>query len=337
MASTTSIEELMRNSGVTDKELAAINLGTPEEASNRSLRAFVRNQLGEEPADLKESRGMLHFTGPAIIGHSAPINAVGNVMMKLQAAIDAIGASKEGFSSISGQIPNRVKARTELRMEASPVAGSVVINVRPSMPRNEDLHSEEPTLFDPEGEVGIKPLADECFEDFLRILSSTTDDSPAYENLIDILSELGPRTSSAVRDFCSCLDDDMLDVDLRWEEPKSNPINGEMNHARAKFVSDVIKDADIEVEIITLEGMLMTSTVSKKDKLRIRTENGDEKTLSLGKIDTADVVYFRPGDEVKISAERRIGKYTGGRQKEWLIGITIAPKGQLSLDELAKE
>lgn len=327
----TSIEELMK-ANITDEDLAAIDLGSAEEASERSLRAFVAQQTGDDAAGLKESRGLLHFTGPAIVGHSIPISAVGSALSMMQSAIDAIGAAKEGFSSVGGQIPNRVKARTELRMDASPMPGSVVISVRPSMPREQDLNPDGQARLEFD-EVELRPLADECFEDFINILSSTIDDSPAHDKLIDLLSEFGPRTSSAVREFCSALDRDSLDVDLKWEEPKKRPLKGEMSHSRAKFVSGVIKDADIEVETVTLVGMLVTSTMSKKDKFRLRFEDGTEKTLALGKISPSDVSQFRTGETVTIKAERRIGRYTGGREREWLVGIAIEPKNQLSFED----
>ena len=327
-----SIEELMRAS-ITDEDLATIYLGTAEEASERSLRTFVARQSGDNAAEIKESRGLLHFTGPAIVDHSVPISAVGSALSMIQRVLDAIGAAKEGSSSTNGQIPNRIKSRTELRMDASPMPGSVTISVRPSMPREQSLCPSGQTLLD-FSDVELRPLADECFEDFITILSSTTDDSPEHDKLIDLLSEFGPRTSSAVREFCNILDRDSLNVDLKWEEPKKQPIKGEMSHTRARFVSGIIKDADIEVETVTLVGTLVTSTMSKKDKFRLHFEDGTEKTLTLGKISPVDVSQFHTGETVTITAERRVGRYTGGREREWLVGIEIRPKDQLSIDDI---
>ena len=95
----TDIEKLMRDSGFTEDDLAAIDLGTPTEISRQSLRAFINQQSGEDAASLEESRGLLHFTGPAIVGHSVPISAIGSALLLMQNAIDAIGAAKEGLSS----------------------------------------------------------------------------------------------------------------------------------------------------------------------------------------------------------------------------------------------
>ena len=92
-----------------------------------------------------------------------------------------------------------------------------------------------------------------------------------------MLSEYGQRTSSAIREFCKALDKDSLDIDLKWEETKQRSVRGEMRHGRAKYVSSVIKDATIEVDEVTFVGMLITSTMSKRDKIRIRTEDGAEK------------------------------------------------------------
>lgn len=318
---------------ITDEDLATIDLGTAEEASERSLRTFVARQSGNDAAELNESRGLLHFTGPAVVNHSIPISAVGSALSMMQSVLDAIGAAKEGSSSTSGQIPNHIKSRTELRMDASPMPGSVAINVHPSMPREQSLCPSGQTHLD-FGDIELRPLADECFEDFITILSSTADDSPDHDRLIELLSEFGPRTSSAIRDFCSALDHSSLDVDLKWEEPKKQPIKGKMSHTRAKFVSGIIKDADIEVETVTLVGTLVTSTMSKKDRFRLRFEDGAEKTFTLGKISPLDVSQLHTGEKVAITAERRIGRYTGGREREWLVGIAIEPKTQLNFDNI---
>lgn len=326
---TISIEELMKAS-ISNEDLASIDLGTAEEASERSLRSFVAQQAGADAAEPKESKGLIHFTGPAIIGHSVPINAIGKALTAMQTAIDAIGASKSGYTSLNGQIPARIKAKTELRMEASPLAGSIVINVRPSMPRLEDLYPDGPTLFDLE-EQGVRPLADECFEDFLEILSSTSDDSPAYEGLVDILTGFGPRTSSAIREFCNSLDKDSLDVDFKWEEPRKKPIRGEMNHARAKFVSTIIRDTEVEVEETTLMGMLVSSTL-QKDIIRLRLQDGTEQTLAPGTIPSEELMKFGLGDNVIIKAERRVAKYTGGHAKTKLFGISMQADSQASIE-----
>ena len=130
-----------------------------------------------------------------------------------------------------------------------------------------------------------------------------------------MLSEYGPRTYSAIREFCKALDKDSLDIDLKWEETKQRSVRGEMSHGRAKYVSSVIKDATIEVDEVTFVGMLITSTMSKRDKIRIRTEDGAEKLLALGNISPVAVSQLHTGETVTIKAERRVGKYTGGRER----------------------
>ena len=52
-------------------------------------------------------------------------------------------------------------------MDASPMPGSVEIRVRPSMARYEDLNPDGQVRLDFD-EVEIRPLADECIEDFIK-------------------------------------------------------------------------------------------------------------------------------------------------------------------------
>lgn len=78
-----------------------------------SLRSFIDQTYLQHSAD---STALIHVTGPAVSGHSAPLRSIGDFMIHLQAAFDSIGASIEGFKSLGGAIPSALAKRTELSL-----------------------------------------------------------------------------------------------------------------------------------------------------------------------------------------------------------------------------
>ena len=330
MAMEALLKNLMDKNGITSDDIASLDLGSFEEASDRSLRAFSFEKTGNE-SSAKKSIGVLHFTGPAIKGHCAPIEVVGNTLSNIQNVMNAIGASIKGFSTPNGQIPFNITNRTELMMIASPSPGSVVIHVQPKMSRFEDLCPDDTPMLDIGEEFDDKPLADKCFETFIDLISSTTEDSPEHEKLINMLTDLGPRASSSVRTFCETLGKDALNLDVKWKEPSNKPIVSEIKHDRAKLMSEFIKNAEIESNEVVIHGKLITTTLSPKDKLRILEDNGNEITISLGKISTGEIALIRPGENVTIHADCKIGKYAGGRTSTTYTGISLASDAQLPL------
>lgn len=330
MAMRPMLEKLMSDNGITADDIASIDLGSAEEASERSLRTFASlNSDSDFP--IEESMGTLHFTGPAIKGHSVPIEVIGNTLSNIQNVINAIGASIQGFSSAGGQIPFGIKDRTELMMVASPFPGSVVIHIRPKMNRLDDLHPSGTQALDLGEEFEERPLADECFETFIDIMSSTSDESPEHGRLIELLTDLGPRASSSVKTFCETLGKDGLNLDVKWQEPARKPLKSEINNERAKVMGEFIRNADIESNDVDIYGTLITSTLTQKDKLRILQDDGKEIIVRLGKIPKAEISLVRPGDKVTIHADCKIGTYAGGRTSTTYTGISITSDAQLPI------
>lgn len=330
MATETILKELMTSHGITADDIASIDLGSAEEASERSLHAFASARF-DYGSSARESMGVLHFTGPGIEGNSVPIDAIGNTLSSIQNVMNAIGASIKGFSSLKGQIPLSITERTSLVMDASPSPGSVIIRIRPKMHRIDDLYPDATPMLDIGEEFKTKPLADECFETFIEIMSSTVEHSPEHEKLIGLLTDLGPRASSSVKSFCETLSKDGLDLDVRWQEPARKPLKGELKNERAKTMSEFIKNAEIESEDVEIHGTLITSTLSPKDKLRILEDNDREVTVSLGKISKGEIALVRPGEKVTVRADCKIGKYAGGRTSKTYTGISLINDAQLPL------
>lgn len=289
-----------------------------------SLRSFIDQTYLQHSA---ESTALIHVTGPAVSGHSVPLRSVGDLMIRLQAAFDSIGASIEGFKSLGGAIPSALAKRTELSLVASPLPGSVVLEVAPTKPRLEDLYPNGEALFDVEKVIGAKPLADSAFEELSSLMSDLATDAPDQEKFIDHLAELGPRVASNVRALCDAVDKGSIDIDFEWKSPSGDRKKVGVNHTFAKFVSVVIRDTEIDTESVGIEGVLVTVTASVKDHLRIRGDldegSASEVTLSIGDIPPEQLYGLQTGDRVRVDAERQIFNCVGGGKREKLVGISI--------------
>ena len=294
------------------------------ELSVSSLRGFIDQTYLQHSA---ESTALIHVTGPAVSGHSAPLRSIGDFMIHLQAAFDSIGASIEGFKSLGGAIPAVLAKRTELSLVASPLPGSVVLEVAPTKPRLEDLYPHGEALFDVEKTIGAKPLADSAFEELSSLISDLATDTPDQEKFVDHLAELGPRVASNVRALCDAVDKGSIDFDFEWKSPLGDRKKVGVNHTFAKFVSTVIRNTEIDTESIGIEGVLVTVTTSVKDHLRIREDSDEgsvsEVTLHIGDIPPEQLYGLQTGDRVRVDAERQIFNRVGGGKREKLVGISI--------------
>lgn len=294
------------------------------ELSVSSLRGFIDQTYLQHSA---ESTALIHVTGPAVSGHSAPLRSIGDFMIRLQGAFESIGASIGGFKTLGGTVPTALAKRTELSLVASPLPGSVVLEVAPTKPRMEDLYPNGEALFDLEEVIGAKPLADQAFEEFSSLLSDLVVNQPDQDKFVDHLSELGPRVASSVQALCETVDKDAIDVDFEWKEPSGDRKKVSVNHTLAKFASTVIRNAEINVENVHIEGTLVTVTTSDKDHLRVREDVGEgqtkDTTLLIGDIPAEQLYGLQPGERVAVDAERRVSTRAGGRRSEKLVGIGI--------------
>lgn len=304
----------------------------PADAALVGVNAFVREN---SPSDDPASIGVIHITGPSVKGHSAPLKAVGTFLSALQDGVDAIGASIQGIMTSGGPLPFSVTGRTQLSMVASPMPGSVVIQVAPTLDRMADLYPEgkDKSLFDVEDEIGARPLADMAFDEFSSLIKDLNVEGPDKTEFLDRLTDHGPRVASTMKSFCDSIDKGALDVDFEWEEPGREPETSSLTHEAAKHASVVIQNANIDSESVHVVGTILTITMSQKDRLRVLADAGQETTLAVGTISPADIIGLYAGDRVDIEAERRISRRPGGRSYEKLIGVSLRKIPHLESEE----
>lgn len=325
MATTTNLDDYLMSLGYVSDVTYDIP-DNPADAALVGVNAFVREHSPEvEP----KSTGIIHITGPSIIGNSAPVKAVGNLLTSIQGAVDAIGASLMGNRSAGGSIPSIITGRTEMSLIASPMPGSVVIQVAPSLARIDDLYPEGPGLFDLEGELEEKPLADKAFIEFSNLIGELRKDEPDESEFVEHLTDLGPRVATAMKNFCESVEKGVLDLELEWTEPNDKTETASISHSYAERAAKIITSANIENEEVTIEGTLLTVTQSSKDKLRIQKDDGQEIVVSIGDILPAATYPLHTGERVRILAEKRVSHKPGGKRSEKLIGKMVEPVAKL--------
>ena len=325
MATTASLDDYLASLGF-DSEAIYDVPENPADAALAGVAAFMQEHASdEEPSSV----GVIHITGPSILGNSAPVKAVGNLLTSIQNAVDAIGASLMGNRSAGGLIPATITGRTEMSLIASPMPGSVVIQVAPSLARMDDLYPEGPGLFDVETEADTRPLADQAFIEFSTLIGELREDSPDDSKFVDHLTDLGPRVATAMKGFYESVGKGALDLEFEWTEPNRQVETANISFNRAEHAAKVIASANIENEEVTIEGILLTVTQSSKDKLRILEDNGKETIVTIGDISPAATYPLHTGERVQVCAEKRVSHKTGGRRSEKLVGKAVQAMAKL--------
>lgn len=329
MTQNNSLNELFRSIGVNVDDYSTVDLPSPEEASRESVERMIAKS--SRTARVLMSRGEIHLRGSGVKLNAAPASCVGNLLNEFQCAVDALGASLSGHTSAMGAIPSAIRASTTINIVASPQPGSIRLSISPAKQGFEEVFPDGETLFgfDP---LGRRPLADIAVEELIDLIAKVDDQSPDSEDLVETLMNKGPRVASTFKGLMQSLDEGDFDADIKWCEPEKAKKESRITHHLAKYAVSVIENAKIESNEVVFYGTLITSTSSKKDKIRIILDDtGEERTMSLGDIDPITMNRFHPNEKVVIKAEESIGHHVGGRETVRLAGISIEAKPKLGL------
>lgn len=144
MAATTNLKDFLTSLGFSEPNTYDAPKD-PAGASPASVNAFIR----ENPDNVEAtSCGVIHIAGPSIAENSAPVKAVGGLLTFVQGTVDTIGSSLAGVRSSHGAIPSSISGRTQMSLVASPMPGSVVIQVAPMLDRNRSASERASLLFE---------------------------------------------------------------------------------------------------------------------------------------------------------------------------------------------
>ncbi|WP_345271741.1 hypothetical protein [Nocardioides nanhaiensis] len=223
-----------------------------------------------------------------------------------QRCITAVGAALEGTRSASGRIPEIVRIRTQLSLQAGFAPGSVLLDVVPKNPPMEEVAPEgERRMFDEP-----RPLADRASDTLLQLLSvAAADDFQAGERLRTELAELGPRVASSLRNLADVLHKAHFDVEASWEEPGAATHRTRVTAGQSGWLTDFVRGQDLDAYETEIAGTVRT--VSDMAKWAIETPEGMEH-VSAAQLPPKEVRSTLVGQAITLAVQVRVTERPDG-------------------------
>src|SRR6218665_3451870 len=177
-------------------------VGTPDwqdadDLARLSIESF-RAERGGFRRDM--SSGALRLAGAGITGHSGALDGVAETMRNFQRLILAAGLSSTGHTTLRGQPPADVVAKTRLSLNAAPLPGSLIFQIIPAMSPADQIAPNGQAEFFNDHET---QLIDMAMKDALTLLEDGRQLVPDADTGV-FLSKLklyGPRVATTLRDF----------------------------------------------------------------------------------------------------------------------------------------
>lgn len=285
---------------------------TPEDLSRISIESLIADDtLGRTLA----SRGNIRIAGDGVTGSAASMSEVARVMAGFQRLATAAGAAQQGDKALGKQANADVRRRTNLLLQASPGPGSIVLTVTPATsPVTETGHED--------GKVGMfaelesdDQLLDTAIEAAIGVFAAGNDigPSPAESVFVQRLTEMGPRTASALRDLSKTLDRAGFDIELDWQQPARATRRVTVTAAAAKYIADTVESANLDEQPVAIVGEYLT--VSAVSSWLIQQDDGDTVNIKLGRIGGEETRGLAVGDRVRIDAIMKVETTPGGAVK----------------------
>lgn len=273
-----------------------------EDATRISIENFIGSQLGLRP---QASHGSIRLTGEGVVAHSASASDVAAVLAGFQRLATAVGASLEaGNTSLRGQIASTIQHRTSLRLVASPVPGSLVLNLS----------------WEAEGSVGgqaslfeeAPPLADQVFTEVVALLADASRPGAATGTslFLDRVERLGPRSAAALRVFARALSGGKLDAEIGWAVPRRAPTKVCVDHGGAAEIVRLVESQNLDAEDVTIDGELRT--VSDLTGWVVDGVDGVRYLVDGSAIEPEVVKTLHPRARVRLAADMVPTRHVGG-------------------------
>lgn len=280
----------------------------PEDLARRAREAIADAHL---PGRTTESSGTLRLTGSGVTGSSVRLSAVADVMSTFQRTVTALGAAREGFRALRGSFPSSITSRTNLRLVASPFAGSVLLDIAPEALPSDELRADGnvPLIDEQRSQLLDESVADviTLLED-LRRLGPDADESA----LLAQISERGARFATSLRDFAKTLSANDITVDAQWSEPGMPTRRGRIGAGDAARLASLIAGRELDHEPIEVVGVL--HTVSDRTALAILTDDDEWVYLKSNRLSSDVLAGLAWGVRVRaiadVSGELRPGGET---------------------------
>ncbi|QXT62889.1 hypothetical protein [Tessaracoccus palaemonis] len=270
-------------------------LDEPGDLTRAGIETMVASQHGS--AREMRSSGQLRFTGDAVPGHRADLDAVAHLSSAWQKSVTATGAALEGIKSIRGKLPAEVVLRTRLVLSASPARGSVVFLVEPKQLPMEEVEPGGNRAITPE--IAKRPLADLASESLVELLAATHDTPDLTDELVTRLRDLGPRVGSAVGGLARAIEESGITLDVAWREPTRPTRRAIVKPFEAKYLAEVVEGRGLNAMEETLTGQL--ATISNRQQWALQV--GDRLLfLDMGDLGGDELTKWNVDDLVEVTA-----------------------------------
>jgi len=239
----------------------------PGDLGRMSMEAMIAAQGGD--ARDGASKGSLRLHGVGVLGNAIELDEAGQIATLWQRTVQAVGGAIEGSRSAMGRLPIDIVRRTQLLLDASPVPGSVVLNLTPkAAPDLETTPNGMRRLFDTP-----RPLADRASEQVISLLSQAADPQlDQLEAFSEELRQLGPRVATSVRALATALNRAHVDVDVVWVEPEEPTRRTSLSATNAGWLSDFVAGRQLDAEEVEIVGTVRT--VSDLSKWSVESDEG---------------------------------------------------------------
>lgn len=246
------------------------------------------------------SSGFLRLTGPGITIHSGALEGVADVLRNFQRLVLATGLAAKGHSSLRGQPPADVVAKTRLNLNGSPLPGSLVLQIVPATSPADELA--------PDGQVGLfgdnnaePQLVDTAMNRALGLLDDGRSLGPDADtsDFLARIREYGPRVATTLRDFSTCLVKSGFEPDLAWTQPRQPRLRTRLTTAELVHIGELIASRELELEPTTIRGILRT--VSEISAWQLENESGEVVRIDAKRIPVSDIATLRTGMLVSVN------------------------------------
>lgn len=260
-----------------------------------STPGMVNTQTAQRLSDGSEEereRLWARFTGGAADRHELSARVASRFLATLQDSVSSIGARLSGNMSVQGPLPGSILSATELLFSPTVLPGSVIFELS----RRTGVEAMLPEHTD-------RPLLDESFDRLFELLSEigrTTSDSIEVPSRI---RDLGPRAAHHLFELSGVLVEEGLAVDLEWTNRRGIAKSAALTQAGAGYLKNVAQRNTSRSEALQLDGTLLTASVERSQKLRLRTVDGDMIPMTAPAVIRAGLASFY-NKEVRVSASR---------------------------------
>jgi hypothetical protein len=265
-----------------------------DDLTRLSIESF-RAERGGFRRDM--SSGSLRLTGAGIAGHSGSLDGVAEAMHNFQRLILATGLSSTGHTTLRGQPPADVVAKTRLSLNGAPLPGSLVLQIIPAMSPADEIAPDGQAQFFNDHET---QLVDTAMKDALSLLEDGRRLGPDAD-ASDFLSRVqayGPRVATTLRDFSNALVKFEFEPDLTWSQPRQPRLRTRLSIFELAQISQLIASRKLEREPTTVRGVLRT--VSEISAWQVEIDGGEIVRIDAKNISSEDTATLRTGMTVAV-------------------------------------